>query len=149
MQNPVQPGKPGIARPVILRRGREPPPPLFQRTLKPVQPRGVVKNFHLGASYMFQLRDCGVMLLEKFERGAWEAARVVFAVAVLVLIVSIALMLLHSLGLAHPSPLTWYALGYAVGTSLGLAAQLALASLAARGLRRALRGRAAQQGAQR
>jgi len=98
---------------------------------------------------MSQLRDCGVMLLEKFERGAWEAARVVFAVAVLVLIASLILLLLHSLGLAHPSPLTWYALGSAVGTSLGLAAQLALASLAARGLRRALRDRAAQQGAQR
>jgi hypothetical protein len=98
---------------------------------------------------MSQLRNRGVMLLEKFERGAWEAARVVFTVAVLVLIASVVLMLLHSLGLAHLSPLTWYALGYAVGTSLGLAAQLALASLAARGLRRALRGRAAQQGAQR
>jgi hypothetical protein len=98
---------------------------------------------------MSQLRNRSVMLLEKFERGAWEAARAVFAVAVLVLIASIVLMLLHSLGLAHPSPLTWYALGRAVGTSLGLAAQLALASLAARGLRRALRGRAAQQGAQR
>jgi len=98
-----------------------------------------VKNLHPSASYMFQLRDCGVMLLlEKFERGAWETARVVLGVAALVTVLFLILILLHSLDLVHPSPLTWYALGRAVGMSLGLAAQLALASLAARGLRRAL-----------
>ena len=86
------------------------------------------------------------MLAEKVERGAWEAALVALAVAALTAALALALMLLHALGLAHPSPLTWYALGRAVGTSLGLATLLFLASLA---LKAARRLRAAPQGAQR
>ena len=96
----------------------------------------MVKNLHPALATYRSCAAAAAMLAERVERGAWEAALVALAVAALTALLTLALVILRALGLAHPSPLTWYALGRAVGTSLGLATLLFLASLGLRAARR-------------